>query len=515
MDFHDALEQALRTDSAKISVGVLSGLHERGALDLDGIDGDKLTLFDRIMLHRPLATDHIQFLDSIGRSDVYAAPGDEGWSLMDRQLWFVVKNQIEGDACALALMIDKVQAQWWRTHDHPKGDEATTVVAALSPLSHAALPLRALWRRGVDPHGRLGNKERLIAVQYMTRADTVEAYIHAGGDLNAPAMLAAGKDYAMWRPIMKRCDALVDTFSDANVRGLIDSDQFELDHYLKKAHLARKNISEMMKVITTRDDWHEATTHTGGPVWMDLVHSRRDLLDVFIGRKRKRPDFSQRDSEGRTAWHLACVRSGGMDEAMFNLLDGEIPHQQHMLADNGDGLATQVLKTIVRRNKIPAGTIQAVLGLREKVGDSLLLAKIEQVDLTSSYMRAGDAAWTPDALFELLECEATHARLTPEQRGHIIAGCILGEKQLNYKSQKLWKQMLQQGDLVRSFLHLGVHWPDVDHARLQQYTQVHARDFSVLDGQPLLEQWVSCLQRQHIAKGTVEATKSAGQRSRL
>lgn len=514
MSFHKAISDSLFNQQTSVKIDVLSGLHERGALDLDVLDEHGETLLGHMSKRQALPPEIIDFLDGIGRSDVYAQPKQGSFSLLDQHLRWLEQSTAKTTKIddTLARMIARVDRSWWLGQDNHGDDPGSAMVATLAQCKCSHLSLTALWNRGVATDARLGLPDRPLAVRGLSAQSAFQAYLDTGADLSAPLDLS-GNSPAIWRVILAQSDEVKDLVKETVDRGRIEPGQGGRDLYLKDLRLMRSNRADMIKHLFSRPDWQEIHNCYGTPAWLYAVSQRGDVLGELIERKRKRPDFAQRDHRGRSAWFWGLLR-GALNpkepELLARVME-ELPPERYLPDSQGRGIMTQIAAQVLATGKTPQN-LMSFMAMLDGQSDEVLFAGLDEVDFSVALPRThnggSDLQCPPLMGLALLCTPRANAFLTPSQRGHIVATTLLNDIYMNSYYKDQWLSVMDK----QPHLLEPLSWPEPDTVRL------HLRDRNEYNGgermlalsKALRGRWQMDWQAQEIGKHTTPAAGRSG-----
>lgn len=519
-DFHQALIQMFKTQPPEVKVSVLSGLYQRNVLDLD-IENDKgLRFLDALCLSESLHPDIIDFINHIGRPDLYAQPHYGKWIIADQQIRWS-KEYIGSPlprSQTLSKIIDQVNEQYWLQKDKPNADPGSTLMYILGKLPHEThLPLVSLWKRGVHPEARLSSS--WLAAASIHLHHTVNAYQEAGGNLEADAFFPSyHKDtYPLWRHIYEKNTNLVSTFSALADSQTISKSLFEIDQYGKEVVNVSGNHSEMVKKIIQRSDWNTLKRYNNDPFWLYTLQTRPELFETYIERKRKRPNFKEQDHLGRSVWFWANT-TGYQDQNTFHLLHQEAPDEDLIYDHKGQGLGVQLLQFWVnQKTSIDYATIPY-----SSLSHDQLWSKVDQLPIQQQYKKSIEenqfkltSSNNTDNLYEAwllhlaLHCKPTD-RLTPEQRGYLAASIVLHSGFASYgKMSRLTELVKETGvECLQQLTHQSIVWPEPS-IELIEKRKINSYPFDQEKINFYLNQWESIYQKQKLEKEMHRTSSSA------
>ena len=524
-NFHTALVQVLKSEAPLVKVAVLQGLYDRQALDLDIVNEEGRNLLEALCQTEPLCQEVIEFIDAIGRTDLYANPHNGKWALMDQQIKWCqsYSSSWEKRSQTLAKMIDRVQEQYWASYDQDNSDNGSSLTRKLSKLGeHAAAPLTSLWQRGVDPHARMANSE--MAICPISTNDALNAYLYAGGNLEELTYLDTlyPNTYPVWRHLYDRTGGLYPSLQKEAAKGNISVEMLKFDEYGKHVKDARGNQAEMTKRIIQHSNWNTVKQYNGTPFWLYTLSLRSDLLDNYLERKRKRPDFSEKDPFGRSVWFWANIQGFQQNPSLVDALRQELSDDFSVLNNKEEGLYVQILKHWI--NKLSEHNHYDGIA-PSHLSQEQIWNKVETLPIASMYRKSLEfynehgyatnnnqknnlhAAW----LLSLAVSNAPLDQLGAEQRGMLASTLLLHTNIIGEFGRYIQKKGLYALHLLT---HDNIIWPDCPSELVEKRkTITHPFDMKSIGN--YLNQWESLVEKQNLEQSTIVPMKSSLSRPRL
>lgn len=454
--YHYALVEALVKLTPQQVVDLMEGLLEAGALNLDARNEQGFNLLEAYSIKSMVAPCVIEFIDRIGRSDLYTEKGQNSWAVITQQLnrWAQVGGNWQQSDQALAMMINKVDPQWWRSMDGPGDDEGSRLYVQIANLKEKGNhSFASLLGRGIAPDARVGSRYALAASAIQEETQLL-AYLKAGGNIEDAVEM--GGQVPLWRHLTEHAPYIPATVLKQSIPASAHS-VIEADQLVRQVRRHRKNLLEMHKQLKSLPDWPSTLRFDGTPVWLWALGLRPDILNHLLQVKRRGVDTSARDPKGRNMWFWAH-KTSETDEATFSTIKAYLPLDQTVLDHQGHGLITQLFKEELLRNASKNSWNNPMKLLELHGGDvQYLLAGIENINLKSAFLKLNqDKQSNLARMFcSLIRHEETRKRMTPEQRGMCLcAGSIFSSTISDFRWEK------EADDLVHDCEKLGIIWPD-------------------------------------------------------
>lgn len=349
--FQETIGQGLAQNTIGVACQTLLALCNRGALDVLERDDEGLNVVDRFCQQAPLNDKMLETIELLGAREAWAKPFKGRFVAMDMQLdWLrngalgALRQNLEHRASTkdineyMARMISQVDGEWLGLGR----DGGAAVVAKVLDCGRDVIEcLDACWDRGGDVHARL--EDGTLAIAGIDSPEILQAWIARGGDVNTPVKLPDGM--AAWKHIAWNAQQAtgMDETHDIHkfLTGHVDEHDLQQELLFLKAWHERANQGAMFRHLLAITDWHQAKRPDGTPVWMAAIEARPDLVNNFLARKRARPDFTERDGQGRTAWY-AIMGMGSLGH--IHQLEKELPLCDYGRDTRGRGLLAQVIE---------------------------------------------------------------------------------------------------------------------------------------------------------------------------
>lgn len=454
--YHYALVEALVKLTSQQAVDLMEGLFEAGALNLDARNEQGLNLLEAYALKSMVAPCVVEFLDRIGRSDLYTEKGQHSWLVITQQLkrWAPVGGNWQQSDQALAMMINKVEPNWWRSMDRPGDDEGGRLYVQIANMKEKSNhSFASLLKRGINPNARVGNSRTLTASTIREEPQLL-AYLQVGGNLENAVEI--GGEVPLWRHLAEHAPHISEGFLNQSTP---PSTHFVIqkDRLVRQVRNHRKNLVEMHKQLKSLPDWPSTLRFDGTPVWLWALSFRPDILSHLLQVKRRAVDTSARDRQGRSMWFWAHKTSEA-DADTFAVIQQYLPLDQTVLDHQGHGLITQLFKQDLLRNTDTKSWNNPIKLLELHDGDpQYLLAGIEEINLNRAFLKLnGDNHPNLARMFcSLIRHDETRKRMTPEQRGMCLCAASIFHSSISIFN---WER--EADDLVHDCETLGIIWPD-------------------------------------------------------
>jgi hypothetical protein len=494
-------------------VSLLEGLYRHGALDLDAVNEKGLNLIEAMLDETNASADLVHFMDRIGRSDLYAQPGNNTWHIMNKQLmrWMTTAsvNSNERDA-SLSLMINQVDPGWWKHFDGEYDDEGSVAASKLTRLeSRGVQSLRSLWARGVDLHCRYG-KDRALSVSLMRREEMLDCFLEKGGNLDLDTYENKTPSIPLWRHLSQNSPQQLGwSILEMRKSDPLQSTLWNNDQLLREVSSNKKSLSKMTKKLFEAADWPHTKRLDGTPAWLWAMSLRGETLKVFLDRKRNSPTLTERDAQGRGAWFWALTNTTPDPDAL-DKLNQVLPAHIYAKDSQGRGLITQLLDYAAQPPFIKEVTKwHALLDLLswDKITDrSILLDGLDGVDLAPLFANAAvsENYSRPKPLYELLINPETRAAMNPTQRGICLCGATIFYKRQGSTGQQPaeWNGMREA--IWKDCENLGIEWPEMAPFEAIMKTMQLTSERDLFE----IASWKTGLERQSLSQQTTTIHRS-------
>lgn len=350
--YQQTIGYALAYSSVPAACQMLQVMHHRGTLDISERDEDGYNVIDRFLERASLCAAMLDTIDALEASESYTQPHEGRFIAMDRQIAWVrqpgahgaVRHSSQGayekrPDEALARMVECVDEQWFQEKGWAYGAKQVARLVACPQNVPAALD--ACWKRGVDPNVR--KPDSALAIDKIQHVEAFKRWIQAGGDVNA--RVSDARNYPIWQLWADRADRETSGRKQIShireaVEGRVDETDLHDACQFMVARRCRSSQADMLKTLNGIEGWMHKDRYTGTPIWLAAVRLRPALLDNLLDRKRARPDFTQRDAAGRSAWFAAIACR--VDET-FDKLEAQAPFETMARDSKGRGLLAQIV----------------------------------------------------------------------------------------------------------------------------------------------------------------------------